>query len=152
MFKLNRKTEYALMALTYLYKHKDLVSVRDISEKLHVPFDTVSKVLQLLNNKGIVGSEKGLHGGYYLKQDFSAINLHDLFQLLEPKQLLRVCEEGPCDHLKQCNIIPAVFNLNFLIKDFLKQITLKELIEGNGKNTDLYQMISTQNSWSNNHE
>lgn len=137
------------MALTYLYNHKELVSVRDISENLNVPFDTVSKVLQILNNKGIVGSEKGLHGGYFLKQDFSSINLHDLFALLEPKQLLRVCDDGPCDHFKKCNIVPTVYNLNFLIKDFLKQISLKELIEGNNSNQNLFQMISGKtNSWS----
>ena len=32
------------MALTYLYKNKNRTSVRDISNHLHVPFDTVCYV------------------------------------------------------------------------------------------------------------
>jgi Rrf2 family iron-sulfur cluster assembly transcriptional regulator len=129
MFKLSRKMEYALMALTFLHKEKKIYSVRDISDELSVPFDTVSKVLQLLNAKGIVGAEKGINGGYFLKKDFKNINLHDFFQLIEPKHILRVCEDG-CDLMKQCNITGAINSLNILVKDFLKQISLLELLEG----------------------
>ncbi len=136
MFKLSRKVEYALMALTYLYKNKNRTSVRDISNHLHVPFDTVSKVLQVLNTHSIVGSEKGMNGGYFLKNSLDSINLYDFCQLIEPKPLMRQCthqasfeRETPCELLGTCNITSAMYTFNFLMSNFLKQITIQELLE-----------------------
>lgn len=140
MFKLSRKVEYALMALSYLKKNQNKVSVRDISSQLHVPFDTVSKVLQILNNHSIVGAEKGINGGYYLIESLSKINLYDFCQLIEPKSLTRQCShEGNstdganCEMLDHCTIISALTSFNQLITNFLKQITVDELLDSPNK-------------------
>lgn len=134
MFKLSRKVEYALMALSYLHKNKNLTSVRDISTNLHVPFDTVSKVLQILNSHSIVGAEKGINGGYFLKNSLSTINLYDFCQLLEPQPLTRNCkhnegkQSAQCELIQHCNITSSIFTFNVLISNFLKQISLEELL------------------------
>ena len=136
MFKLSRKVEYAIMALSYLHKNKNRASVRDICSHLHFPFDTVSKVLQVLNAHSIVGSEKGINGGYFLKNSLDNINLYDFCQLIEPKPIMRLCghqsnqeSETPCELLGSCNITSAIHTFNTLISNFLKQITLQELLE-----------------------
>jgi Rrf2 family protein len=136
MFKLSRKVEYALMALNYLHRNKNRTSVRDICAHLQVPFDTVSKVLQILNAHSIVGSEKGINGGYYLKDSLSNINLYDFCQFIEPKPIMRQChhsgendQDTPCELMENCNITSAIYTFNSLVSNFLKQITLQELLE-----------------------
>lgn len=137
MFKLSKKVEYALMALSYLYKNKDKnkISVRDISNNLHVPFDTVSKVLQTLNSHQIVGAEKGIHGGYFLKNSLDCLNLYDFCQLIEPKSLVRHCthlggqQDTSCELLSSCTIISAITSFNILATNFLKQISIQELLD-----------------------
>ena len=136
MFKLSRKVEYALMALNYLHQNKNRSSVRDICNHLQVPFDTVSKVLQILNAHSIVGAEKGINGGYFLKDSLQNINLYDFCQLIEPKPIMRQChhmtegtQEPACELMENCNITSALFTFNSLVANFLKQITLLELLE-----------------------
>lgn len=136
MFKLSRKVEYALMALSYLHKNKNRTSVRDISTHLHVPFDTVSKVLQVLNAHSIVGAEKGINGGYYLKNSLTDINLYEFCNLIESKSIMRQCGyitddnlHTSCELIGHCNITSALFTFNALVSNFLKQITIAELLE-----------------------
>lgn len=125
MFKLSRKVEYALMALNYLNKNKNMASVKDISSHLRVPFDTVSKVLQVLNTNNIVGAEKGINGGYYLKDSLLNINIYDFCQLIEPRPLMRQCthvgqltENTQCELIKHCNITSTLSNFNLLMTNF----------------------------------
>jgi DNA-binding IscR family transcriptional regulator len=68
MFKLSRKIEYGLMTIKFLLDQKEPLSTREISDQLQIPFDTTAKILQLLNQQKIVEAEKGLHGGYVLKE------------------------------------------------------------------------------------
>ena len=128
MFKLSRKVEYALMAVTYFKKNNRLISVRDISNELHVPFDTVSKVLQILNNKNIVGAEKGINGGYFLKADLKQINLYDFCYIIEQKEFLRSCNDRPCELMSKCNIYSSINGLNHLVFQFFKQISILDIL------------------------
>ena len=66
MLHLNRKTEYALLALAHLSQMKDdgLAKVSEIAERFSIPPMLLSNVLQELKAQGYVGSTKGRLGGY----------------------------------------------------------------------------------------
>ncbi len=65
MFKINRKIEYALIALKYM-SHKapgQITSAKEICDMYNTPFDPTSRVLQIMAQHGIVQAEQGAKGG-----------------------------------------------------------------------------------------
>jgi DNA-binding IscR family transcriptional regulator len=70
MLKLNRKTEYALMAIQYMCHREvepgEVANTREISEAYHIPYPLLAKVMQRLAAKGVIKSIHGTKGGYQL--------------------------------------------------------------------------------------
>lgn len=62
-----RNTDYALRALCYMSKRKDLVSVDELVKKLGASRPFMRKILQRLNQEKILESFKGQGGGFKLK-------------------------------------------------------------------------------------
>jgi Rrf2 family transcriptional regulator, nitric oxide-sensitive transcriptional repressor len=141
MFKLNKKTEYALMAIKYLHdSEKELpVSVREISSELAIPFDTTAKVLQALNNQGIISSIQGINGGHFLSTDLRSVSFKKFTEVVENQEIQKLCitEKGKCKHYETCNIISPVETLNEYIINYLDQISIFDLLVANNF-TSLY--------------
>ena len=136
MLKINKKVEYALMALKFMADKNDstpLVSAREICDVFHTPFDTTAKVMQVMNNHDILKSVKGIKGGYSLSKSLTDITYMELVQMIEGREELgRVCSnhKGTCELLGKCNIATPVENLNRKLNSFLENLTLAELLQG----------------------
>jgi Rrf2 family protein len=130
MIKINRKIEYALMALK-LMKEKnlsELTTAREVCDRFETPFDTTSKVMQLMNNCGILLSHKGVKGGYTLARDLSDVSYMELVELIEGKSFMMDCHEGPCDLYHKCNITQPIKRLNDYLINIFNSISLNELL------------------------
>lgn len=132
MIKINRKVEYALMCLKHMVDKGagELTSAREICDLYHTPFDTVSKVMQMMNTAGILHSVKGVKGGYTLAKTLSEITYIELSEVIEGKSFEMKCEssDGPCELMKNCNIISPVQKINLQIAGMLKEMTLDQLL------------------------
>ena len=132
MVKLSRKTEYALISLKHLsYKSdKDLTSAKEISNLYGAPFDVVSRVLQILNQGGIVKSIQGVQGGYHLVRQLSDVSFYELIEMIEGPLSLVKCihDNDSCELSKSCNIMSPVTLLNDKITDFYKTIKISDLL------------------------
>jgi Rrf2 family protein len=130
MIKINRKIEYALMALK-LMKEKnlsELTTAREVCDRFETPFDTTSKVMQLMNNCGVLLSHKGVKGGYTLARDLSDVSYMELVELIEGKSFMMDCHEGPCDLYHKCNITQPIKRLNDYLINIFNSISLNELL------------------------
>ncbi len=140
MLKINKKVEYALMALKFMADKKDalpLTSAREICDYFKTPFDTTAKVMQMMNNHDILKSVKGIKGGYSLNRSLDDITYSELASLIEGKpEMGRVCvtTKGTCELLEKCNIATPVELLNRKLNAFLETLTLKELLQGSNFN------------------
>ena len=76
MIKINRKVEYALIVLQHLQQSEPevFVTARAICDQYHTPFDTTSRVMQIMNQRKILNSQQGTKGGYQLATDLGSIN------------------------------------------------------------------------------
>ena len=144
MNKMNKKTEYALMALNVFndldLKAKGLreaagvvhptVSAKDIAEKTHAPYEVVARVLQVLSSRGILKAEYGVMGGYVLNKNLSEVTLHDLIEILETSSDLAKClgSDSECDLAKNCTIMSPISKLNQKVQSFYKSIPLSEVL------------------------
>lgn len=135
MLKINKKVEYALMGLKYMseFTPGQLISAREICDNFNIPFDTVAKVMQQLNNHDILKSVKGIKGGYILSKTLDEISYMDLVRLVEGKSETGskcISEKGTCELYKTCNIITPVEKLNKKLNLYLETLTLNELLSG----------------------
>ena len=136
MLKINKKVEYALMALKFMAdknNHSALVSAREICDAFQTPFDTTAKVMQVMNAHDILKSVKGIKGGYSLNKNLNDITYMELVQMIEGREEIgRVCtgHKGTCELIGKCNISTPVENLNRKLNAFLENLTLAELLQG----------------------
>ena len=139
MVKLSKKLEYALISLKALQEKQSgsLTSAKEISNVYGAPFDVVSRVLQNLNQGGIVKSIQGVQGGYHLLKNLDEVTFHELIELIEGPLALVKCihDNDACEMVKSCNIISPVALLNDKINEFYKTIKISDLISNtNGMN------------------
>lgn len=134
MNKINRKLEYALMALRHMSQKipGELTTAKEVSESFQTPFDATARVMQAMASRGLLKVEHGAAGGYQITKDLNKVTLHDLVEIIEGPTALVKClhKEEPCDIQGTCNIVSPITNLNRRLTDFYKSVTLKELLVG----------------------
>ena len=134
MAKLNRKIEYALIALKYM-KGKapgQLTAAKEICDVHGAPFDATARVLQQMAQKGILLSEHGAHGGYQLIKGLDRISVFDLIEMISGPVGLAKClqiNSGECEIQKTCNIRSPVNYLNNRLSEFYRNISVAELLD-----------------------
>lgn len=133
MFKLNRKVEYALIALKHMSEKipGEVTSAKEICERHGAPFDATARVLQIMTQAHFLRSEHGAHGGYQIQTDLSKITFLQLAEtILGPVQVVECLHENSegCDLLSSCNIVSPIVKLNGRLKEFYSTISVKELI------------------------
>jgi Rrf2 family protein len=132
MTRLNRKVEYALMALKIMAGKRpgELTSAKEVADKVGCPFDATARVLQRMAQHGILRSEQGAHGGYTLVRDLSRLPLLELMELILGKISAAKCMhgEGACELEASCNIVTPVSILNRKYQEFYQNICVGELL------------------------
>ncbi|MEN9360836.1 MAG: hypothetical protein RL095_2371 [Verrucomicrobiota bacterium] len=136
MFKMNRKVEYALIALRHMQQNDGacLVSAKEICDFYQAPFDLVSRVLQRLASSGILQSEKGPHGGYRLCRGLDKISVLDLIETTVEPIAVASClsdDKADCAMLGTCNILTPMTALNHQLRQFFSQLSVAELFQAN---------------------
>ncbi|MFZ9662144.1 MAG: RrF2 family transcriptional regulator [Chitinophagaceae bacterium] len=68
---LNKKTQYALQALSYLAEHRNRgpVLISEIAEHKNIPLKFLESILLQLKKEGILESKKGKGGGYFFNAE-----------------------------------------------------------------------------------
>lgn len=134
MFKINRRVEYALIALKYMRQNTEgkLTSAKEICETYQTPFDPTSRVLQLMTQAGILSAEHGAHGGYRIVKDLSRISMFDLTEIIVGPIEIANCFHGHysrCELTGHCNVISPMLQLNEKLHELLKTTKVTDLIE-----------------------
>lgn len=134
MFKINRKVEYALMALKHM-SHKSpgqITSAKEICDTYQTPFDPTSRVLQLMVQHGILQAAQGAKGGYQIVKDLSKISIKELSDtIIGPIEIANCFQQNYacCDIRSTCHIIAPMLTLNEKINKLFQQTMLIDLIE-----------------------
>ncbi|RYZ89376.1 MAG: Rrf2 family transcriptional regulator [Proteobacteria bacterium] len=132
MNKINRKLEYALMAVKYLSQKVpgELASAKEVSDAFNTPFDATARVMQAMAQKGLLRVEHGAMGGYQIAKDLSKVSMFTLLEIVEGPTIVAKClvKENPCEMHEKCNIASPLQVLQHKLNSFYDGITLKELL------------------------
>lgn len=134
MFKINRKLEYALIALKHMDVKGDrgLTSAKEVCTLYHTPFDPTSRVLQVMAQNALLRAEQGAHGGYSILKDLSTVTMKELTDMIIGPIRIANCLSGnysSCDMVASCSVISPMLNLNERIAEMFQEISVKELLQ-----------------------
>lgn len=147
MIKLNRTTEYGLMALRHMSRKQssgEVTSAREIANSYGLPFEITAKTLQRLKDTGLIQSAQGARGGYTLQRPLTEVNLAEFIELMEGPQSVVACSTSAtskqyaklavvaphaCEYEGKCEIKHVMGGLNARIFRFLSGICLAEIAE-----------------------
>ena len=132
MIHLPKPVEYALMALGEMQAGKpgQLFSVRRLVDRLDIPYDRTSKVLQAMGRAGILRSVQGKYGGYQIARDLDDVSLAILMSVVVgPRAIANCLQPGQtCPHRDTCTIRRGIVRIAAKTKAFLESIPIQEMI------------------------
>lgn len=92
----SRECEYALQAVLYLALKpvEEMTSIRELTEKLDIPYHFLAKILQDLARKGLLRSLKGPTGGFTLGLPPKDITLFSIVEAIDGGEFKTKCVLG----------------------------------------------------------
>ncbi|WP_304543048.1 RrF2 family transcriptional regulator [Sulfurimonas microaerophilic] len=131
---ITKASEYAILSLIVLSSAKEPMDSESLSRELAISKSFLAKILQSLAKAGILKSYKGVNGGFSLNKDPQEINMLDVLSNVESKApAVFDCspseKDCPSDRADVCSIWPFLNKLQIKIDDFLKNLTLADILK-----------------------
>lgn len=131
MLRLSKLTDYATVILSFMAKDKTQVrAAMEIATMTGIAQPTVSKILKLLVNAGVLVSTRGAKGGYALAKRPEEISVATVISALEGPIALTECSisHQGCEQASGCDIWGNWGLINQTIHNALESVTLADLI------------------------
>ena len=135
----SKKCEYAIQAILLMAASENdcVCPAEEISKKLNIPKEFISKILQSLTESGLIESKKGKAGGFKLAKHPSKIKLIEIVEAVDGLESFNSCVLGfpNCSDKNPCPVhhdwgqlrTKALEMLSSETLDKLKQKTLNKL-------------------------
>ena len=131
MTLLNRKVDYALLILCYVYHRAEGGSAREIAAHFGISRAFVANILKDLCRHRFVASHRGAGGGYQLHNAAADRSLADLIDALDSPVRLAECNDPPpnecCTLAPTCPIRVPIATVHGRIRAMLETVRLAEL-------------------------
>lgn len=129
---ITRATEYAIRAVLFLAKQPrgEVVFKKDICRTQNITPAFLTKIFQPLIKVGIVGSQRGVGGGFYLLKNPEEVTLLEVIQAQEGPLYLNQCliEEGACERDVFCPVHGAWRQIRAELTNTLSRYTFAYLL------------------------
>ncbi len=130
------KGRYALRVMIELATHekgeyvplKTIASAQSISEKY------LESIIVVLSKAGLLDGLRGKGGGYRLNRDPKDYSVGEILRFTEGTLAPVACLDGDvntCNRVKDCKTLPMWEKLNDLICNYLDNVSIEELANGN---------------------
>ncbi|MBT8045570.1 MAG: SUF system Fe-S cluster assembly regulator [Pontiella sp.] len=128
MLRITKITDYGFILLAHM-ANQDLDALhnaKELSASIGIPLPTVSKVLKILTQGGILKSHQGSKGGYSLSRDPKKITAAEIIESIEGPVAITECStaEG-CD--RNCAVSPSWQRVNESVIGALEGLTLDDM-------------------------
>ena len=127
---ITRKSDYALRICRALEDGK-VHNVTEICNLENVPRAFAYKILRELEMNGIVGSERGNKGGYYLKVSLEDTTLYDLVSILEDDVAITHCMREECERNTEdrpCKVHRELLRIQDIMNKELSRKNIRQIL------------------------
>lgn len=130
--KITTKVRYGLRALLQIAESSDgsPVPLSAIADSQDISRKYLEQLVAALRRAELIGSRKGVHGGYYLIKEPKDISLWEVFCTLEGRSPLVDCVPNPeiCERAGVCTTRSIWELLEFKLQEFWESFTLQDLL------------------------
>jgi FeS assembly SUF system regulator len=130
MIKISKLADYATVIMNFLSaRSTEYLSASVIAEQIHVAIPTVSKILKLLNEAGLLTSTRGIHGGYRLARPPELINVAQVIEAIDGRTGMTDCcrAKDLCGNDGVCDLRGNWQYISQIINDFLANVSLVDM-------------------------
>ena len=123
-------TDYAIMVMVQLHRQPgEVLTAQALADAAALELPTVSKVLKLLVNTGLVESYRGPAGGYSLITTASDISVAAIIEAIEGPIAMTECSvgEGLCARESDCSLRGNWQRISLAIAQALNSVSLAEM-------------------------
>jgi FeS assembly SUF system regulator len=133
MIRLGKLTDYGLVLMSQMARQPltELHTARDLAVQCQLPLPTVSKLLKILLQRGLLASHRGIKGGYGLVRQPQMISVAEIIYALEGRLALTECSSevaGLCGLESSCRIKDNQRIINQVVRGALENVMLSDLI------------------------
>jgi Rrf2 family protein len=133
MIRINKVSEYGVLALGYIGSQTKAQSAREVADSLRIPYEITAKTLQRLKEAGFIQSTMGTHGGYRLGIPLSQISFVQVVDALEGPVALVECADHSgsakeCSRTGTCGVQTGMQKINDRIRQVLEAVKLDEFV------------------------
>ena len=134
MFTFTKKTDYALLALSFLATEGEgrLVGPREIAGRYDIPGELLAKVMQSLARQRLVASVPGPTGGYRLARAADQISVGDVVEAMDGPLAIAQCWEQSgtdgCAQARFCHLRGPLARIQEDMARLLKATTLADVL------------------------
>jgi len=138
--KISTRTRYGLRTMLEIARAKESAGVfqKDIAVNQNLSLKYLDHIIHALKTARLIANTKGRKSGYVLTRPPDEITVYDVHRAFEPGICVIDCigEDFKCDFVEQCQTQGFWRNLNRLIQNYFKSVTLKDLIDGKADLTE----------------
>ena len=131
MLRITKIADYGFILLVHMASRDQeaLYNAKDLSASIGIPLPTVSKVLKILTQGGILKSHQGSKGGYSLARPAIQITAAEIVEAVEGPVAITDCSSiDGCE--RNCQVSPSWQKVNSVVVRTLQDLTLAEMAKG----------------------
>lgn len=136
--QITRATDYAVRVLIYLTTLPEgaRIAAAELARGIEAPESFVSKILQQLEQRGMVSSHRGAGGGFQLAVQPEKVSLLDVVEMVEGPLQINLClpGEATCDRKSWCGAHPIWTEAQAALKQVLASASIARLARESLKN------------------
>ncbi len=131
--KISTRGRYSLRMMIDLAQHYDkgFIALKDISARQNISKKYLEQIIPFLNRNNLLLANKGHMGGYQLSKPPSEITVWEILESAEGSLAPVSCMDNTpnlCENVDDCLTLPVYQGLYDVIQNYLKGITLWDVI------------------------
>ncbi|MFA7314684.1 MAG: Rrf2 family transcriptional regulator [Candidatus Magasanikbacteria bacterium] len=131
MISINRQSDYAIQLIVALSKftRENPLSLKKFSIESNISFLFLQRIVRSLKNGGLVDSNRGMYGGYFLKRDIEKITVKQIMEAVDGPLGVAACFRGHiCPRAKTCSSKQVLNNINLQLNKILSTMVVADYI------------------------
>ena len=127
--KISASGEYAIRILVDIASGEGYVSLSDVAKREGISLKYSEKIVSKLLKNNLLESLRGQGGGYKLAKKPGETTIKEVLEITGDITPVIPCLDTECPHKNNCKSISVWQKLDGLINDYLKKVTIADLMK-----------------------